>query len=71
MDPARAEGFVEPGAPRVGSTDRAAGLRAHVVPLLSEAPAGEPGSCEVPAAAEGGAVTEHGSLLAVDAERGL
>ncbi|MDQ4104464.1 MAG: antibiotic biosynthesis monooxygenase [Actinomycetota bacterium] len=39
--------------------------------LLSEALTGEPGSDDVLAAAEGGVVTEHGSLLAVDAERGF
>jgi quinol monooxygenase YgiN len=46
-------------------------VREHVVPLLSEALIGEPGSYEVLAAAEGGAVTDHASLLAPDAERGL
>lgn len=46
-------------------------VREHVVPLLSEALAGEPGSYEVLAAAEGGVVTDHGSLLAPDAERGF
>jgi quinol monooxygenase YgiN len=46
-------------------------VREHVVPLLSEALTGEPGSYEVLAAAQGGAVTDHGSLLAPDAERGF
>ena len=46
-------------------------VREHAVPLLSEALAGESGSYEVLAAAEGGVVTEHGSLLALDAERGF
>jgi hypothetical protein len=46
-------------------------VREHVVPLLSEALTGEPGSYEVLAAAEGGAVTDHASLLALDAERGF
>jgi quinol monooxygenase YgiN len=45
-------------------------VREHVVPLLSEALTGEPGSYEVLAAAEGGAVTDHASLLALDADRG-
>ncbi|HSL06504.1 MAG TPA: antibiotic biosynthesis monooxygenase family protein [Pseudonocardiaceae bacterium] len=45
-------------------------VREHVVPLLSEALTGEPGSYEVLAAAQDGAVTDHGSLLAPDAERG-
>ncbi len=46
-------------------------VREHVVPLLSEALTGEPGSYEVLAAGQGGAVTEHRSLLASDAERGF
>lgn len=46
-------------------------VREHVIPLLSDALTGEPGSYEVLAAAEGGAVTEHASLLAPDAERGF
>jgi quinol monooxygenase YgiN len=46
-------------------------VREHVVPLLSEALTGEPGSYEVLAAAQGGAVTNHVSLLAPDAERGF
>ncbi|MBA2473304.1 MAG: antibiotic biosynthesis monooxygenase [Pseudonocardiales bacterium] len=46
-------------------------VREHVVPLLSEALTGEPGSYEVLAAAEGGAVTDHASLLEPDAERGF
>ncbi len=46
-------------------------VREHVVPLLSEALTGEPGSYEVLAAAQRGAVTDHGSLLASDAERGF
>jgi quinol monooxygenase YgiN len=41
-------------------------VREHVVPLLSEALTGEPGGYEVLAAAEGGAVQDHGSLLAAD-----
>ncbi|HEY6423887.1 MAG TPA: antibiotic biosynthesis monooxygenase family protein [Pseudonocardiaceae bacterium] len=45
-------------------------VREHVVPLLSEALTGEPGSYEVLAAAEGGAVTDHGSLLAPDIQHG-
>jgi quinol monooxygenase YgiN len=45
-------------------------VREHVVPLLSEALTGEPGSYEVLVAAEGGAVTDHASLLALDADRG-
>jgi quinol monooxygenase YgiN len=45
-------------------------VREHVVPLLAEALTGEPGSYEVLAAAEGGAVTDYGSLLTLDAERG-
>lgn len=44
-------------------------VRERVVPLLSEALTGEPGSYEVLAAAESGAVTDHGSLLAPDAQR--
>jgi quinol monooxygenase YgiN len=44
-------------------------VREHVVPLLSEALTGEPGSYEVLADAQGGAVADHGSLLAQDAER--
>ncbi len=47
----------------------AVNLREHVVPLLSEALIGEPGGYEVLAAAEGGAVNDHASLLALDAER--
>ncbi|MFY9809191.1 MAG: antibiotic biosynthesis monooxygenase family protein [Pseudonocardiaceae bacterium] len=46
-------------------------VREHVVPLLSDALTGEPGSYEVLAAAEGGAVTDHASLLTLDAERGF
>jgi hypothetical protein len=46
-------------------------VREHVVPLLSEALTGEPGSYEVLADARDGAVTDHASLLARDAERGL
>ncbi len=45
-------------------------VREHVVPLLSEALTGEPGGYEVLATAEGGAVTDHVSLLSLDAERG-
>ena len=45
--------------------------REHVVPLLAEALTGEPGSYEVLATAQRGAVTDHGSLLAPDAERGF
>jgi quinol monooxygenase YgiN len=44
-------------------------VREHVVPLLSEALTGEPGGYEVLAAAEGGAVTDHASLLVLDADR--
>jgi hypothetical protein len=44
-------------------------VREHVVPLLSEALTGEPGSYEVLADACRGAVTEHASLLTRDAER--
>jgi hypothetical protein len=40
------------------------------VPLLSEALTGEPGGYEVLAAAKDGAVTDHASLLALDADRG-
>ncbi len=46
-------------------------VREHVVPLLAEALTGEPGSYEVLATAQRGAVTDHGSLLAPDAERRL
>jgi hypothetical protein len=46
-------------------------VREHVVPLLSEALIGEPGSYEVLADAHGGAVTDHDSLLVGDAERGF
>jgi quinol monooxygenase YgiN len=46
-------------------------VREHVVPLLSDALSGEPGSYEVLVAAEGGAVTDHRSLLTPDAERGI
>jgi hypothetical protein len=46
-------------------------VREHVVPLLSEALTDEPGSYEVLVAGQGGAVTDHGSLLAYDAERGF
>ncbi len=46
-------------------------VREHVVPLLAEALTGEPGSYEVLATAQAGAVTDHGSLLAPDAERGF
>jgi quinol monooxygenase YgiN len=45
-------------------------VREHVVPLLAEALTGEPGSYEVLAAAEGGVVSDHGSLLVPDAQRG-
>jgi quinol monooxygenase YgiN len=45
-------------------------VREHVVPLLSEALIGEPGGYEVLAAAKDGAVTDHASLLALDADRG-
>ncbi|MGH3946999.1 MAG: antibiotic biosynthesis monooxygenase family protein [Pseudonocardiaceae bacterium] len=44
-------------------------VREHVVPLLSEALTGEPAGYEVLAAAQRGVVTDHGSLLAPDAER--
>ena len=44
-------------------------VREHVVPLLSEALTGEPGSYEVLADARGGEVTDHRSLLVGDAER--
>jgi quinol monooxygenase YgiN len=46
-------------------------VREHVVPLLAEALTGEPGSYEVLATAQRGAVTDHASLLAPDAERGF
>ena len=46
-------------------------VREHVVPLLSDALTGDPGAYEVLAAAEGGAVTDHASLLALDADRGF
>jgi quinol monooxygenase YgiN len=46
-------------------------VREHVVPLLSDALTGDPGSYEVLATAEGGAVTDHASLRALDAERGF
>ncbi|MDQ3898950.1 MAG: antibiotic biosynthesis monooxygenase [Actinomycetota bacterium] len=46
-------------------------VREHVVPLLSEALTGEPGSYEVLADAQGGAVTDHRSLLVGDAQRGF
>ena len=46
-------------------------VREHAVPLLAEALTGEPGSYEVLATAQRGAVTDHGSLLAPDAERGF
>lgn len=46
-------------------------VREHAVPLLSEALTGEPGSYEVLAAGQGGAVTDHGSLLTGDADRGF
>ncbi len=46
-------------------------VREHVVPLLSEALTGESGSYEVLAAAQHGAVTDHGSILSPDAERGF
>ncbi|MGA9310053.1 MAG: antibiotic biosynthesis monooxygenase family protein [Pseudonocardiaceae bacterium] len=46
-------------------------VREHVVPLLSEALTGEPGGYEVLAAADEGAVTDHASLLALDADRGF
>lgn len=42
-------------------------IREHVIPLLSEALTSEPGGYEVLAAAHGGAVTGHGSLLTTDA----
>ncbi|HEV7452385.1 MAG TPA: hypothetical protein VGO16_13550 [Pseudonocardiaceae bacterium] len=41
------------------------------MPLLAEALTGEPGCYEVLATAQGGAVTNHGSLLTLDAERGF
>ncbi len=46
-------------------------VREHVVPLLAEALTGEPGGYEVLSEAQGGAVTDHASLLRVDADRGL
>lgn len=46
-------------------------VREHVVPLLSEALTGEPGSYEVLADAQGGTVTDHGSLLVGDADLGF
>ncbi|MGH3898862.1 MAG: antibiotic biosynthesis monooxygenase family protein [Pseudonocardiaceae bacterium] len=46
-------------------------VREHVVPLLSEALTGEPGSYEVLVAGRCGAVTDHASLLGSDAERGF
>ncbi len=46
-------------------------IREHVVPLLSEALTGEPGGYEVLADADEGAVTDHASLLALDADRGF
>jgi quinol monooxygenase YgiN len=46
-------------------------VREHVVPLLAEALTGESGSYEVLATAQGGAVTDHRSQLAPDAERGF
>lgn len=46
-------------------------IREHVVPLLSEALTGEPGGYEVLADAQAGAVTDHTSLIAGDAERGF
>ncbi|WP_028938711.1 antibiotic biosynthesis monooxygenase [Pseudonocardia spinosispora] len=45
-------------------------VREHVVPLLSEALADEPATYEVLAEGEDGTVTEHTSLLDVDARRG-
>jgi hypothetical protein len=45
--------------------------REQVVPLLSEALTAEPSSYEVLADAQGGAVTDHRSLLVGDAPRGL
>jgi quinol monooxygenase YgiN len=45
-------------------------VREHVVPLLSEALTDEPGSYEMLADAQGGAVTDHASVLTGDAERG-
>lgn len=45
-------------------------VREHVVPLLSEALTGEPGGYEVLAEAQGGAVTDHASLLRTDSDRG-
>jgi quinol monooxygenase YgiN len=41
-------------------------VREHVIPLLSEALTGEPGGYEVLAAASGGVVHEHDSLVAGD-----
>jgi quinol monooxygenase YgiN len=46
-------------------------VREQVVPLLSEALTGEPGSYEVLVDAQGGAVTDHRSLLVGDAQRGF
>lgn len=46
-------------------------VREQVVPLLAEALTGEPSGYEVLAEAQGGAVTDHASLLRVDADRGL
>ncbi|MGH3763573.1 MAG: antibiotic biosynthesis monooxygenase family protein [Pseudonocardiaceae bacterium] len=46
-------------------------VREQVVPLLSEALTGEPGSYEVLVDAHRGAVTDHASLLTGDADRRL
>jgi quinol monooxygenase YgiN len=45
-------------------------IREQVVPLLAEALTGEPGGYEVLAEAQGGAVTDHASLLRTDSDRG-
>lgn len=45
-------------------------VREQVVPLLAEALTGEPGGYEVLAEAQGGAVTDHASLLRADSDRG-
>lgn len=42
-------------------------IREHVIPLLSEAATSEPGGYEVLAVAQGGAVTDHPSLLTTEA----
>ncbi len=44
-------------------------VREHVVPLLAEALIDEPGSYEVLADAQRGAVTDHASLLTIDADQ--